>query len=136
MEVGEKIMYKNQWGELFTGYEDIHGHPVDRTPQSHPYSYDPYIIWKGDYKGLETTSVVYSDRLAQWDTKKFNECCEKVFKDKRQSFHSRKPADVEKFLTMYFGEKIKLTAIEQGCNVATGYPYWVFYYEEIKEETK
>lgn len=112
-------------------FVDLNGRPIKRTPFSHPYSYEEYVIWKGDYN--ENNDAVYSDRLYSWDSEKYNECCQKVFNDKRQIFNGSKPEDIEKFLSLYFEKEIKLTAIVQGCNAGNGYPYWAFCYEYINK---
>jgi len=67
----------------------------------------------------------------QWDYKKFNECCKKVWGNEGQYFSNREPKDIEKFLSLYWNKKIELTAIEECCNVSSGYPIWIFYYETI-----
>lgn len=117
--------------EKRTGYVNLRGDVVTRNPQTHPYSYDPFLLWKGDYK--EGDSIVYSDRLISWDHEKFNKCCMEVFNNKGQNFNNRKPKDIEKFLSLYFDKDIKLTAIEEGCNVSNGYPYWIFYFVNVCE---
>jgi hypothetical protein len=109
-------------------YLDLDGNPVKRSRESHPYNYDEYVIWQKDYKKA-SANVVYSDRLLQWDYDKFNECCMKVWGNEGQYFSNRESDDIEKFLSLYFGKNINLTAITQGCNVSNGYPYWVFFYE-------
>ncbi|MGJ0846570.1 hypothetical protein ACR77J_07770 [Tissierella praeacuta] len=110
-------------------YRNINGNEVRKNREKYLYSYDPYVIWKDDYN-KETSHTVYSDRLWQWDNKRFDQCCQAVWGDKSQHFGNRKPKDIEGFLILYFAKDIKLTAILEGCNVANGYPYWVFYYEE------
>lgn len=105
---------------------DIRGNPTKRHPMSYPYSYDAYVIWAKEYK--ENDNAVYSDRLYQWDSEKYDRCCMEVWNDRRQVFNRSSPKEIQKFLSLYFGETVKLTGIEKGCNVSTGYPYWVFYY--------
>lgn len=107
----------------------LNGKPIERTPLSYPYNYDEYVIWKDENFNEEECSAVYSDRLFQWDYEKYNKCCQEVFKNQGQQFYKREPKEIEKFLGMYFEKEIKLTAITQGCNQSSGYPYWVFYYK-------
>ncbi len=112
------------------GYVDLNGNPVKKTKREYPYSYDPYVVWKNDYvEGKSNT--VYSDRLLQWDYKKFEECCMDVWGNHRQGFNDRTPEDIEKFLCKYFGKEVKLTVIMECCNVSNGYPIWIFYYEAV-----
>ena len=73
---------------------------------------------------------VYSDRLYQWDYKKYNSLCEEIFGESGQSFFSRKTEDVEKFLRLYIGnENLVLCRITQYENQSNGYPYWRFDYK-------
>ena len=88
-----------------------------------------YVVWKDKNFNEEECSAVYSDRLFQWNYEKYNKCCQEVFKNQGQQFYEREPKEIEKFLGMYFEKQIKLTAIVQGCNQSSGYPYWVFYFK-------
>lgn len=112
-------------------YVDIDGNPVKRTKEDYPYSYDSFVVFKKDYN-KNTNDAVYSDRLWQWDNKKYDECCMEVWGNKGQTFYGRKPKEIENFLSKYFKENIKLTAIMEGCNVSNGFPIWTFFYEIIK----
>ena len=51
---------------------------VHRTPIDFPYSYDEYLLWRKDYH-KDKSQTVYSDRLFQWDSEKYNKCCEEIF---------------------------------------------------------
>ncbi|PFA29615.1 hypothetical protein CN384_07975 [Bacillus thuringiensis] len=126
------MYYETEDGVIFVnnGYVDINGNPVKKTKREYPYSYDPYVVWKKDYVEAKSHTV-YSDRLLQWDYKKFEECCMDVWGNHRQGFNGREPEDIERFLSRYFGEKVKLTVIMECCNVSSGYPIWVFYYEKL-----
>jgi len=99
-----------------------------KTPLTHPYNYDPFVIWEN---GEENNSSVYSDRMLQWDWNKFNECAKKVFGNEGQIFYDRDPEDIEKFLRLYFDEpNLILCRITQHCNQSTGYPLWRFDYKK------
>ena len=79
------------------------------------------------FTGITPTDSVYSDRLYQWDYKKFNECCETVWGNSGQMFDGRESKDIEKFLQLYFGkEEVVLCKIIKYINQSTGYPYWRF----------
>ena len=113
--------------------KDIHGREVKRYRCKYPYSYDPYCIYKSN-NWTPDDVVNYSDRLMQWDYDKFTKCMKMIWGENcGQYFNNKEPKDIEKFLNLYYAKNIELTGIEQGCNVATGYPYWIFYYktEEI-----
>lgn len=123
--------YGYEQGKLYydSRFVDLNGKPIERTPLSYPYNYDEYVIWKDENFNEEECSAVYSDRLFQWDYEKYNKCCQEVFKNQGQQFYEREPKEIEKFLGMYFEREVKLTAVIQGCNQSSGYPYWVFFYE-------
>lgn len=102
------------------------GAPVVKTPQSHPYSYDTFTIWKNH---VEPENAVYSDRLLSWDRKKHDQLCKRHFKNQGHNWSHRDPRKIERFLRDYFGSPtLVLCEVVQGCNVGNGYPYWVFLY--------
>lgn len=113
------------------GYVGLDGKPVKRTPRTDPYGYDEFVIFKADDFN-ETDSWVYSDRMRQWDRQAFENAVHEVWPVKTgcQLFSDRKPEDLNRFLSLYFGKEVKLTAVLQGCNVSNGYPYWIFAYRE------
>jgi len=123
------IRYCLNDGEIVPNFTDIHGRRVKKTPFNYPYSFDPFVTYLNEYQ-KDKHSAVYSDRLYQWDYKKFNSCCQEVFGDTGQYFDSRKPEDIERFLSLYLGTNVKLTAIQKECNVSSGFPLWVFFYEQ------
>ncbi len=111
-------------------YIDEDGNAIERTPESHQYSYDPYVTWRGG-ENEEVDDVVYSDRLHQWDGKKYDELCKKHFGDEGQWFSGRTPESIEAFLRDYNNnQNIKLILIMQGCNVSSGYPFWTFHFKK------
>lgn len=129
-KIGETIM--DIYGyETEKRYIDLNGNVVKRTPFSHPYNYDEFVVWKKEgSNNIERESAVYSDRLWEWNHEKYDKCCQEVFKDNGQQFNNRNPDAVEKFLSLYFEKEVILTAIVQGCNRSSGFSYWIFYYEE------
>lgn len=75
------------------------------------------------------TATVYSDRLFQWDHKKYDELCLKHWDNRGQYFDCRTGEEIEAFLRDYIGEqKLILCRIEQHENKSTGYPLWRFDY--------
>ena len=115
-------------------FVDLNGVPVDRMMYSYLYNYDGFVVWqrkREQNECLKNCHTVYSDRLYQWDWKRFNKCCEEVFGNSGQYFDNRKPEDIEKFLSLYFGKTVKLHVVMQYCNQSTGFPYWRFDYEEM-----
>lgn len=119
------------------GYKNLEDKSVEKTPFSHPYSYDEFVIYKDPELFKKGQYAAYSDRLWEYDHKHFEACTEQVWGDHGQLFDQRanNPSLVEKFLTLYNRTTTILTAIVQGCNVGNGNPYWIFYYthpEELK----
>ena len=111
---------------------DYYGSKVDwvdpdktRTKYAHPYSYSDHFLWRhGDLSHQKGIDVVYSDRLYQWDYKKYEKT---RIKNKRFSQYTRE--DAAKFLTRYFGKRTTVVALAEGCNVSNGYPYWIFWFK-------
>jgi len=113
-------------------YLDENGFPVKRTPITHPYSYDAYVIWGAKNKD---SHGVYTDRLLQWDYKKHNELCKLIWDNTSQLWDSRQPKDIQTFLRKYNNdENIILTMVMKCYNVSNGYPVWILFYrtKEVK----
>ena len=115
----------------FGGAVDEYGDPVERPKERHPYNYSSFVTWRKPGTERPGTPAVYSDRLYQWDHEKFDRLCKKHFGDIAQVFYSRSPEAVEAFLRDYLeNPAIELELIMEGCNQATGFPVWVFYYRK------
>jgi len=111
---------------LLCGKVDEHDKPVKRTKQTHPYSYDGFVQWRGG-KNNEATSTIYSDRLLQWDFAKHDELCQKHFGNKGQYWNNREPEKIEAFLRDWVDDQnLKLILVMEYCNVSNGYPCWRF----------
>lgn len=115
----------------FIGWD---GTPVERDPHRYKYSYDPYFLYRADTFNPDTMSGEYSDRMWEWDHDKFDRCVNAVWPDSRhgQSFYHDDPKDITKFLELYFGYPVVLHGILQGCNVSSGYPYWIFVFTKVE----
>lgn len=112
---------------IYGPYVTMDGFPVERTKTKYPYSYDAFRVYRRHWSPND--KCVYSDRMFEWDSEKFNECCKEVFGNSGQLFGNRKPDGIQKFLRLYFeDDDIFLTGIMEGCNMSNGYPYWIFYY--------
>lgn len=96
------------------------GRPVQKTKYTHPYSYDPFVLWKG--KG-DANGSVYTDRLYQWDYEKADRLGKKHMPGKR--WDNAQPSQIEAFLREYLdAPDLKLVKIIEYCNVSNGYPVW------------
>lgn len=113
---------------LNNDYKDLNGNRIKRTPISYPYNYDTFVQWSNNYNKGKSHSV-YSDRMFSWNSKKFDECCMKIWGNTGQCFYDRTPEKINEFLNLYLDKEVILTAILQGCNQSTGYSYWCFIYE-------
>lgn len=74
---------------------------------------------------------VYSDRLWEWDPEKFGDCHEKVFGTRGQGFNRKDTEGISRFLSLYFGENVRVIRVFEEVNAFNGYPYWRFCY--VKE---
>ena len=119
-------------GNFFLGYINWEGKPISKDPHSHPYSFDEYVEYK---KADKYKHAVYSDRLFQWNSEKYNKAAEKVWGNKSQYFNAGDYAKIEQFLQEYLEKhNLELIGILKGCNRSSGYPYWVFFFNEEKQQ--
>lgn len=101
--------------------------PGIRSKFTHPYSYDPFTIWRREGKPPGNTSGIYSDRLLSWDYAKHDQLCLKHFGNQGQYWGNRSPALIEKFLQDWHNDpSIKLWRIIESCDLSNGYPVWCF----------
>ncbi len=102
---------------------------VEKTIHSHPYNYDPFLIYINE-EAKEHTSSIYTDRLLQQDWDKHNRLCKKHFDDEGQYWNKREPKKIEAFLSDWHDKKVILVANIQYVNVSSGFPHWRldFYY--------
>lgn len=125
-------MIYDAWGEFGDlRFVDLKGNPVKKTPFTDPYGYNEFVIWQSDDFDITECDLVHSDRMMSWNIEHFNKCCQEAFSNLGQTFSNRSPQEVHKFLNLYMCQPVRLTAITQCCNQATGFPYWTFYYKEV-----
>lgn len=104
-------------------------HGKFKSKQSHPYSYDPILIWGDEHEA--SSGSIYTDRLLQWDYDKHDELCEKHFGNRGQYWNDRDPKLIEAFMQDWVGNpNLKLVYITEFCNVSNGYPCWLLAYQE------
>jgi hypothetical protein len=105
---------------------DLDRHDPPHMSWEYPYSYDPFTVWGG--RNPKCNGSVYTDRMSQWDYKKFSETGLKVFGNPgnlRWFAAGCDPEKVQKFMRLYFGNNtIELTRIVEYCNISNGYPVW------------
>jgi len=128
----------NDWDEYMHNM-DKYGNLVKKTKQSHPYSYDAFVVWQdrsGSMKQVceNATGSLYTDRLLQWDWDKHNRLCEKHFGNQGQYWDNRDPEKIEAFLRDWTGhEELKLIQVRQYCNQSSGYPTWLLVWENTPQ---
>jgi len=119
-------------------YHDEHGRPNRDTPSNAQYSYDPYVLWMDRKNWSENNRAVYSDRMSQWDYNKNDQSLELAARGLENSRGigfffgaAGHPEKIELYLQLYNNDpKLKLTMVMQGANKSSGYPYWVFWYQQ------
>jgi hypothetical protein len=125
---GRKLEFFDPYGPGARGV-DQYGNPVEYTKQERPYGYSDFVQWRRPGTSGPGEHSVYSDRLITWDFAKHDALCLRHFGDRGQVWSDRAPAYIEAFLREYFGKPdLELQIIMEGCNIANGFPYWVFSY--------
>ena len=99
-----------------------------RSKDEYPYSYSEYFLF-GNRKSVEDARGYYSDRLWQWDEVKFDSLWKKHVGCKWRDAPVYK---LSAFLSEYFGEKLEVVGLAEGCNPGNGYPYWVVWTKNSK----
>ncbi len=109
-------------------YLDLEGNVVERDPDSFPYSYDPYVIYKSP-EHKKDDICYYHDRIVQCYYT--NEEIESAKKSLGIEYvHWKDPLEVGKFLSILMSKQLIVTAITEGANYGTGYPYWIIYVQD------
>jgi hypothetical protein len=94
----------------------------EKPKNKFPYNYSGFLNW--DNNQIPTSSV-YTDRLYQQDSKKYNKLCQKHWGDIGQYWNNRKPNKIQDFLRDWFdNQNINLCFVKEYCNQSSGYPVW------------
>ena len=109
----------------------IDGHFVEREPHEYPYSYTRFCLWKRGWN--KEDHVLWSDRLYN-QYKNYSDIKNEIL-GMSDNFAQYTPEQIETFLCRLFEKDVTVTGMEQECNYATGYPYWLIYFR-YKEENK
>lgn len=75
-------------------------------------------------QGGHGTASAYTDRLLSWDYDKHNACTMEVWGNQAQYWDDRKPADIERFITAYYGRPCRLLGKVRYTNQSSGFPVW------------
>jgi hypothetical protein len=124
--------YLNPWGyervdELFNTVYSTND--LDDILHDEPHYTDSrFAIMQVVYDtGKEGKSGAYSDRIAEWNYNKHRQAWEIAYNSGITRHTARY---YEKYLSEYYDKKITITKIYAGYNVATGYPYQYFEWNE------
>lgn len=120
-------MFEGSDGQMHPcGHIDVHGRPQERSKHEYPYAYSPYVIVRLR-PNPEKMSSYYDDRMRQWDYDKYRRC-QKEAGIQGDWLSEYDGETLEKFVRLYFDKpELELIAVEQCCNVATGYPIHIFH---------
>lgn len=123
--------YRDVWGVVHGGpiydwcFDDD---PNKRTKEKYPYSYDAHYLWRDFEKdNMEGISSVYSDRMMQWDSEKY---------ERARSFsgggwiESISKEAAKKFVQSYYGGKYNCVGFGICCNQSTGYGIGLFFIKD------
>ena len=105
---------------------------AQRTPETHPYAYDPYFI-AGSRKSVKNATSAYSDRLKLWyDSSRFEAAKEAAKIEGHGDYWWRRVglAQMSRFLSALTEKDCKCVGIAEGCNVSNGYPYWIIWWRD------
>ena len=100
------------------------------TKQEKPYAYSPFFTF-GSHSTIAGASADYTDRYLSWGAEKFR-AAQKVAGIKGDWWNTATPAQVQKFVTAYYGKGYKLVGIVEWCNVSSGYPHWSIHFTKPK----
>lgn len=114
------------------GYPDrsrdwLNPYGTNYTPEQRPYGYSEFYIWR---KSDKLQNAVYDDRMREWNKTAWDHARTTVAVGKRISQFTQKEAT--EFLSIYWNKNVTCTALAEGCNASTGYPYFIFFYEDSK----
>ena len=105
----------------------LNGDPQERSIEEYPYSYDLYAVWdSGDWS--ESDDCFYSDRLRNYAN--YDEVKPKYL-DKGDDYSYYDPEVLSNFLSELFGYKLRMTGIEECCNVYNGYRIWLLWFRKV-----
>ena len=117
-----------------SGYKDEHGRSIKKTPQTHPYSYDGYVLHEAN-TDVEANNTIYTDRLSMWDYDKKERLMQKHFAKTGDWWNEYSPDQIEAFLRDWCDDpELKLRRVMQYCNVSSGYPLWRLDFKQTVKE--
>ena len=127
-------MMTPEGGVTYGFYMDENNRVIERTPDSHPYSYDSYMLWRR-LPNSEVTGTAYSDRMMQWKQDKYFPLWESIC-GKNQYWSNYSQEKILEFVRAYFEDPtLEICYVMQCCNQASGFPLWFVAYKQTPKET-
>lgn len=114
---------------------------VLQTEQESPYGFSEYFLWRDDKvrpAGPEDISAKcapgvhgnYSDRMEQANRSRYLSAIEACGSEGLGRYPSQEK--MGQFLTAYFGKPTTAHAMARGCNISSGYPYWIVWFSHTE----
>jgi hypothetical protein len=100
------------------------GTRCERTKKSHPYSYEPYVIF-GPAGHIGTASA-WTDQMRKEDRTRFDWLCVKHFKEcSGPGWSSLPQSNVTSFMRELYGDpRLEVYRLVEFCNTRTEFPEW------------
>jgi hypothetical protein len=112
---------------------DERGNQNIRTPLTHPYNYDPFVVWFNP-SSLKSNASFYTDRCRAWDRPLYESLMKELFADKGHYWSEYEPEAVQMFVRRFLHcDGLDVEKLVEHCHVSNGYPCWqILYYDPRK----
>lgn len=108
------------------------GNVCHRTPATHPYSYDPFVVWTANAK--HENSSIYTDRARGHDRVAYDALAKELFDGKGHYWSEYEPELVQTFLRRFIDcQEIEVCRLIEHCNQANGFPCWQILYHDPRK---
>lgn len=108
----------------FGGYYDQYGNPIERTPITHRYNYDSFLMLR-QLPNEEATAGVYTDRLYRDYFHEIESLVLRYTGTRGQYWDKFTLDQIQNIMRDHFKRQDLLVVyVMQCCNQATGYPLW------------
>lgn len=108
---------------------------MPKTKASHPYSYDPIVLFSEDQTFDGHPRSCWSDHLFRQHPDTMSALKEKHFGSTGDYWPEQAPEKVKAFLSELLNvPELHLVRITEHCNVSSGYPVWHFMFEDLSDD--
>lgn len=102
------------------------GEPVKRTRQSHPYTFDDYLLYETEAPALANDSL-YTDHMYHQEPEKYERLLRKHISTTSNFWEGRSPEKIQAFLRDYCDEPdLELVRVWACCDQSSGADHWQF----------